>query len=139
MKRAHLAFLISLTIATCISLAADVYGAPEASSYDQPVEGHEAVEQYSFHVIILGTRKRSDIELIRTSMDKLKYVTLFVPSLVSQKHIEFAGKSIGDEETLIADIESLSQDRFEVKSKHDRKRGLVITLKKIPPIATTAE
>jgi len=139
MKRACPAFLVCLAIASFVLMARDVHGAPKASSYDQPEQGHEAVEQYTFHVILLGTRSRSDIELIRNNMDRLKYVTLFVPSLVSQNHIEFEGKSTGDEATLMADIESLSQDRFEVKSKHDRKRGLVITLRKIPPMATTSE
>jgi hypothetical protein len=140
MKRTPAAFFISIAIAACILLTAKILGAQQASSYDtQPEVAEQAVDPYTFRVIILGTRSGPDIELIRKNMDKLKYVTLFVPSSVSQKRIEFEGRSIGDEETLVADIESLSQDRFEVKSKRDRRRGLVITLRKIPPVATSAE
>lgn len=140
MKRARAAFLASFAIVASLIVAAKVAGAPQASSYDNQQEvGQQAIEPYTFRIIVLGTRRRADIELIRKNIVKLKYVTLFVPSSVSQKHIEFVGKSIGDEETLIADVESLSQDRFDVKSKRDRKRGLVITLRKIPPTATTAE
>jgi hypothetical protein len=134
------AALASLAIAAGMFLAAEALGAPVASSYEnQAGATSQAVEQYTFRVIILGTRRGPDIEVIRKNVEKLAYVSLFVPSLVSQKHIEFEGMSTGDKETLIADIESLSQDRYEVKSKDDRRRGLVITLRKIPPISTTAE
>ena len=132
--------LASVVVAAGIFPAAEARDAPVASSYENRTEATpEAVEQYTFRVIILGTRRGSDIEVIRKNVEKLAYVSLFVPSLVSQKHIEFEGMSTGDKETLIADIESLAQDRYEFKSKDDRRRGLVITLRKIPPISTTAE
>ncbi len=132
--------LASVVVAAAMSPAAEARDAPVASSYENQAEAApEAVEQYTFRVIILGTRRGSDIEVIRKNVEKLAYVSLFVPSFVSQRHIEFEGMSTGDKETLIADIESLSQDRYEFKSKDDRRRGLVITLRKIPPISTTAE
>lgn len=109
---------------------------PVTSSYGE-VQGQPAPE--TFRIIILGTRSGPDIELIRKNVEKLPYVSLFVPSSVSQRHLEFEGKFTGEEDTLVADVESLSQDRYEVKSKRDSKRGLVITLRKIQPVESTAE
>ena len=107
-----------------------------ASSHEEPAA---QAEPQPFSVIILGTRSGPDIELIRKNVEKLAYVSLFVPASVSQRHLEFAGKYAGEEETLVADIESLSQDRYDVKAKHKGNRGLVITLRKIQPASSTAE
>ncbi len=90
-------------------------------------------EAAPFTLIILGTRKASDIEIIRKNIKSLKYIRNFIPSQISQKHLEFTGSFMGSEETFLADIESLSAERYEVKSKDDRTRGLVITLRKIKP------
>ncbi|MFH1829869.1 MAG: hypothetical protein ABH871_03730 [Pseudomonadota bacterium] len=87
-----------------------------------------------FTLIILGTRSASDIELIRKNIKSLAYIKGFSPSQVSQRHLEFTGSFVGSEETFLADIESLSADRFEVNSKDDRERGLVVTLRKIQPV-----
>lgn len=97
------------------------------------VQAWSAEQTAPFTIIILGTRKASDIEVIRKNIKSLKYVSKFTPSLVSQRHLEFTGLYIGSEETLLADIESLSADRYDVKIKDDRTRGLVITLRKIKP------
>jgi hypothetical protein len=95
------------------------------------VEDAAEVDAEEFTLVILGTRKAGDIEVIRRNLRDLPYVTLLIPTSVSQRHLEFSGRLAGDEATLIADIESLSADRYDVVAKRDRRRGLVITLRKI--------
>ena len=134
-------YVLATTFALSLLMAAPQISAedatqPKASSYETP---EVKADPEPFRIIILGTRKASDIELIRKNVEKLPYVSLFVPSSVSQRHLEFKGKYAADQETLIADIESLSQDRYEVKSKNDRRKGLVITVRKIQPVESSAE
>ena len=64
-----------------ILAAAENEKPPIASSYG---EKSPPQEQQPFRLIILGTRSGPDIELIRKSMEKVAYVSLFVPSSVSQ-------------------------------------------------------
>jgi len=89
------------------------------------------VDAEEFTLVILGTRNASDIKVIQKNLRDRPYVTLFIPTSVSQRHLEFSGRLTGDTATLIADVESLSADRYDVVTKRERRRGLVITLRKI--------
>lgn len=124
--------LLCLTSLPAHSMAAKAETQPVASSYDT---GAEQTAQQPFRLIILGTRKAADIELIRKNIQKLAYVKLFIPTTVSQRHLEFEGKYLGDAVTLIADVESLALNRYDVTTKEKTKHGLRITLRKIqaPP------
>jgi hypothetical protein len=130
MRWAETAIAVMILFAALPSFAEESE-APVASSYQSAQE--QIPQEQPFKVIVLGTRSGSDIELIRTNVEKLSYVSIFVPAVVSQRHIEFEGRFAGEDEALIADIESLAQDRYEVKSRKDRNSGLVITLRKIQP------
>ncbi len=133
---AALTSILLLLMAAPHSATAREEGEVKASSYGTAADEPE-VE--AFRIIILGTRSGPDIEIIRKNMEKLAYVSVFVPSSVSQRRIEFEGRFTGPDDVLIADIESLSQDRYEVKTRRDDKRGLVITLKKIEAQETYTE
>jgi hypothetical protein len=116
------------------SFATEATDPPVASSYET---GTAQVGQQPFRIIILGTRNAGDIELIRKNIGKLAYVNLFVPAVVSQRHLEFEGTYGGEADVLIADVESLAQNRYDMQMKNDAKKGLLITLRKIQPAETT--
>ena len=125
MKRiAAIAFLFIL-------LAPAVTGLCEEGDGDVIASSHEEVEGYPFSLIIVGTRSAADIDIIKRNLADRPYVKLLVPTVVSQRHLEFAGSHTGDEATLIADVESLASDRYDMVTRQDRRRGLVITLRKI--------
>ncbi|MFA4972775.1 MAG: hypothetical protein WC683_09190 [bacterium] len=84
-----------------------------------------------FTVIILGTRSAQDVEVIEKNLRALPYVTLFIPTMVSQMHLEFEGSMAAEDDVMIADVASLAADRYDVVAKRESKRGLVITLRKI--------
>ena len=84
-----------------------------------------------FTVVILGTRNADDVKVIEKNLRKLPQVKLFVPTMVSQQHLEFEGSMTTGDDAMIADVQSLAQDRYDVVAKRESKRGLVITLRKI--------
>lgn len=133
---AALTSILLLLSAIPPTAAAREEGEVKASSYEAAAE---EAEVEPFRIIILGTRSGPDIEIIRKNMEKLAYVSIFVPSSVSQRRLEFEGRFTGPDDVLIADIESLSQDRYEVKARRDNKKGLIITLKKIEAQGTYSE
>lgn len=90
-----------------------------------------APEDTPFTVIITGSRSYSDIDLMKKNIARISSVKKFSQTVASQKHIQFAGLFRGDSDQLVADIEGLAADRFDVQSKKDKLRGLVITLRKI--------
>jgi len=123
--------LVALTFLLVI-LAPSAPGLCEENGEERVIaSSHEEVEGYPFSLIIVGTRSASDVDVIKRNLADRLYVKLLVPTVVSQRHLEFAGSHTGDEATLIADVESLASDRYDMVTKHERKRGLVITLRKI--------
>lgn len=84
-----------------------------------------------FTLIIVGTRHYSDVDVMRRNVARIPAMQRLVPTVSSQKHLQFAGVFGGSEESLLSDIEGLASDRFEVKTRQDKTRGLVITLRKI--------
>jgi hypothetical protein len=84
-----------------------------------------------FTLLILGTRSPTDVELIRAHVAGFPTVTRFVPTVMSQGHLEFSGTLEGPKEPLITDVRGLSVDRYDVDAHDDGTRGLIITLRKI--------
>lgn len=91
-------------------------------------------EPLPFTILIVGTRHYSDVDVIKLNIQKMPSVRNFTQKIASQNHTEFGGIYSGDVETLTQDIEGLAADRFEVKTKNYKDRGLVITLRKTPTI-----
>lgn len=87
-------------------------------------------EPLPFTLLIVGTRHYSDVDVIKSNLQKMPSVRNFTQKIASQNHMEFGGIYSGDALTLIQDIEGLAADRFEVKTKNYKDRGLVITLRK---------
>jgi hypothetical protein len=88
-----------------------------------------------FTVIVLGTRNAQDVDVIERNLRGLAYVRSLTPSAMSQRRVEYSGVCTGPQDTLIADVTSLAADRYELKARTDRQRGLVITLRKIQETA----
>lgn len=88
-------------------------------------------ESVSFTLLIVGTRHFSDIEVIKTNLQKMPAVHGFAQKISSQNHIEFSGTYSADRDSLIEDIQSLAADRYVVQTKYYKDRGLMITLRKI--------
>ena len=89
----------------------------------------------AFTVIMLGTRHYADADVMRRNIAKIPSMQRFSQTISSQKHLQFVGLFGGDESSLIADIEGLAADRFEIQTRQDKSRGLVITLRKIQSAA----
>lgn len=105
-------------------LLAQTAGSPSAQVPSSQA-GHD-----SFTLLVLGTRRFADIDLLRKTLKQLASVKHLQPSVSSQNHLQFVGLYTGDPQSLIGDIERVAADRFEVRAKEDSSRGLVITLKK---------
>lgn len=90
-----------------------------------------AVEAVSFTLIISGTRHYQDIEVIARNISRLPLMQRLAPSVSSQNHVQFMGLFGGQQEALLADLRGLAADRYEVQSRNDDARGLLITLRKI--------
>jgi hypothetical protein len=127
LKIAACLFFVSLVLSQASGARAqEQTGTRGASSY-------QAAEETPFTLIILGTRNSDDVTIVKQNFSKLPTVKKFVPSLESQKHIEFVGFFTGSADSLAAEAKGLAGDRFETGSKNDKNRGLVITMRKIQP------
>ena len=84
-----------------------------------------------FTLIIMGTRHYPDVDVMRRNIARISLMQRFVPTVAAQNHLQFAGAFGGAEEALVADIRGLAADRYEVQTRQDKTRGLVITLRKI--------
>lgn len=84
-----------------------------------------------FSLLIVGTRHYADADVMSKNIRRIQKVQRLVQTVSSQNHVQFAGVYGGAPESLLADIQGLAQDRFEVQSRDDQARGLVITLRKI--------
>ncbi|MFA4875003.1 MAG: hypothetical protein WC956_04815 [bacterium] len=124
-----LCFIVLTAFSATLCFAQDEdAGAASSSSSSSSASQHETTP---FILIILGTRNSGDVDVIRKNVSRLPYVKKFVPLFESQKHIEFLGGLSGSTDTLVADVRSLAADRYEMESRDDKRRGLVITLRKI--------
>lgn len=112
---------ISLIAALASIFAAAASGAEEPSP----------PEQTPFVLAITGTRHRADVEAISKNAARIRGVSGLIETSASQNRVEFSGVYSGDVQSLLADIEGLAQDRFEVHSKPDKGGRLVITLRKL--------
>ncbi|MBN1283684.1 MAG: hypothetical protein JXA24_07945 [Proteobacteria bacterium] len=121
MKRAAAVSLALFVIASSLcALAGEQGGAASARA-----------EESGFAIIILGTRSAADVRVIEKNLRSLPYVSLMVPTVMSQQHLEFQGRMSASDEAMVADVAGLAQDRYEVKARREHRRGLVITLRKI--------
>ncbi len=84
-----------------------------------------------FTIIIMGTRNFGEVDQVRKNLSRLSTVRLIVPLMESQQHVELFGAMTSTADQLLADIRSLSADRYNVESRNDRERGLIVTLKKL--------
>lgn len=119
MKKNVFVILIFLCAIACVGAAAAQEGTAESSTGIQP-----------FTIIISGTRSYADIDSVRKGVQKIPTIQRFVETVSSQNHMQFTGVFTGDASALIASIEGAASDRFDVQSKDDKTRGLVITLRK---------
>lgn len=85
----------------------------------------------AFTLLIVGTRHYSDITVMEKNIRRIPKMQRLVQTVSNQNHVQFTGTYSGDADSLLADIQGLAADRFEVQSRDDRARGLVITLRKI--------
>lgn len=90
-----------------------------------------AIEPISFTLIIVGTKHYQDADIMRRNIARIPLMQRFTPIVSSQNHIQFTGIFGGSREGLLSDIQGLAADRFELQSRDDKIRGLVITLRKI--------
>ncbi len=134
MRRLIFPSLIALLLLPAAPALAQV---EDADAGDTPAASSAAESTTPFTIIFLGTRVAGDVDVIRRNVSRLPSVRVLVPLMESQMHVEYFGALAGSEESLIADIQSLAADRFDVESRNTRSQGLVITLKKMaaPPAA----
>jgi len=85
----------------------------------------------NFTLLILGTRHRSDVDIIKNNLVKSRMVKNFIPLAISQKHLEYTGSFLGPIDNLLADIRDLSLNRFSVETRYEDNRNLIITLRKL--------
>ncbi|HPQ80630.1 MAG TPA: hypothetical protein PLZ86_02785 [bacterium] len=100
-------------------------------SVAQEVSSSSYAEYSPFTLIIMGTRHYSDVDVMRRNVAKIPSVRKLVQTVSSQQHVQFAGEFSGEEDPVISDIKGLAADRFDVRTRHDKKLGFVITLRKI--------
>lgn len=129
MKKIKICSIIFLIL--LVTLPAANLLAQEDSSSKPPVASSYDVRTSPFALIILGTRNSQDVDVIRQNLSHLVFVKMLVPSFQGQKHIEFEGQYAGPKETLIAEVKTLISDRYDMETRDDKSRGVVITLRKI--------
>lgn len=101
-------------------------------AFAKPGEETSAPESTPFTLLIVGTRHFSDVDVVKTNIQKMPAVRGFAQKVSSQNHIEFSGTYSGNVDSLVEDIEGLAMDRYTVQSKSYKDRGLVVTMRKIP-------
>lgn len=84
-----------------------------------------------FTLIIVGTRHLPDIDVIKRNVQRIAGVGRLVPAVSSQNHLQFKGTFSGTREALVADIEGLAAERFDLKANDDPSGSLIITLRKM--------
>lgn len=119
---------------TVLLLAFSTFGFQGISNAEEETAAPSAMQAPAgvqpFTIIISGTRSYSDIDSVRKSIQKIPSMQKFVETVSSQNHVQFVGLFTGDPNSLVASIEGVAADRFEIQSKDDKTRGLVITLRK---------
>lgn len=120
--------VVVISILFCVIAHLGVAAAEEGAVSSSTAETSAGV--VPFTIIISGTRSYADIDSVRKSMQKISTIQKFVETVSSQNHVQFTGVFTGDPNTLITNIENAVADRFDVQSKDDKTRGLVITLRR---------
>lgn len=94
-------------------------------------------ESHPIKITIVGSNKYQDVDYVVTNLKRSNYVNELVVSTSGRNLVGLSGTYTGSSEAVIDEVESLSQNRFEVeviKSKRWRSPDtLSITLKKLPP------
>ena len=103
----------------------------------QPVESSYG-GQTKFKIVLLGTRHRSDIESIIRSLMKSPLTERIVPTAISQDRLEYEGTYTGSEQSFVADIRGLAMNRFNINESRGSGGEVLITLRKIQPVAAPA-
>lgn len=88
-----------------------------------------------FKMTILGTRYRTDVEAVISSLTKSRATRNLVPSGISQNHLEYSGIYMGSADSLLADLKGLSENRYNLESQISNDGTIAITLRKIQPSA----
>ena len=118
------------TLAILAVAAALVAGTPAPASAQAAGEV-AAAGPVPFTLIIMGTRHYADVDVMRRNIARIALMQRFVQTVAAQNHLQFTGAFGGAEDALVADIRGLAADRYEVQTREDKTRGLVITLRKI--------
>ena len=127
MKKIIATICIALGLIAC----AGSVSISSAAEETQAASAAPAASGTAFTLVMLGTRHYADADVLRRNIAKIPSMQRFTQTVSSQKHLQFIGLFSGDEASLIADIEGLAADRFEVQKRQDKAQGLVITLRKI--------
>lgn len=123
----HPSLLICLALGLGLALVA---AKPSRGAAEEPVAASE-IPQTAFTLLIVGTRHYADVEVMRKNVGRIPKMQRLVETVSSQNHLQFSGLYGGEVDSLIADIQGLAADRFDVQARDDKARGLVITLRKI--------
>lgn len=81
-------------------------------------------------ISIVGTSSYGDVKFIVDGIKRSGQVNKLVTSLSGRGLVELSGAFIGDPETVISDLQNLSQDRFEFEVTQ-REPILLLTLRKL--------
>ena len=113
-------FLILFSLLATVSL-----------SFAEDNNSQEVVNSDKVTILIVGTKHFSDVNIIHKNIKKNNSIQNLLQTVSSQNHIALTGTFSGSADSVIADIEGLAQDRYEVQKKNDKNQGLIITLRKI--------
>jgi hypothetical protein len=119
---------LSILLITIALLAGAVFFAPAQAAEEAAAAQAGPIP---FTLLIMGTRHYSDVDVMRRNIARIAFMQRFVQTVAAQNHLEFAGSFGGAEEALVADVRGLAADRYDVQTRQDKTRGLVITLRKI--------
>lgn len=126
MKRPSPFVFLALVLGLALAAARPSRGAAE-----EPAAASSEISQTAFTLLIVGTRHHADVEVMRNNVGRIPKMQRLVQTVSSQNHLQFSGLYGGAVDALIADIQGLAADRFDVQARDDKARGLVITLRKI--------
>ena len=118
-----------LIIAVALLAGAVAFGAAPAQAADEAAVAPAGPTPFT--LIIMGTRHYPDVDVMRRNIARMPLMQRFVQTVAAQNHLQFAGAFGGAEAALIADVQGLAADRYEVQTRQDKARGLIITLRKI--------
>ncbi|MFH1874548.1 MAG: hypothetical protein ABH859_05110 [Pseudomonadota bacterium] len=97
-----------------------------------------AQQQQQFKISILATRNFSDLDFLQKNLNKSDLVSNVVISLASPGLTELKGTYRSSSKYLIEEITALAQHRFQVEITNTDPKNLLITLKKITAIESSA-